>query len=108
MTYPPRPVDIGGFPPPTDQPAVISYAACNNGPAVGSHRPLGNRAHLARGAGPHRCPASAHAYLAAEPPLHILDVLPEMDLVSHCDDLVWRPGPFHRSLTALPVIFPTS
>ncbi|MEU3992009.1 hypothetical protein AB0F24_27260 [Streptomyces platensis] len=51
----------------------------------------------------------SHAYLAAEAAiLHILDVLPEMDLVSHCDDLVWRPGPFHRSLTALPVIFPTS
>ncbi|MCZ1005987.1 cytochrome P450 [Streptomyces lydicus] len=31
-----------------------------------------------------------------------------MTLVDHCDDLVRRPGPFHRSLTALPVILPTS
>lgn len=109
MTYPPRPVDIGGYLLPADQPVVISYAACNNDPAVGAHRAVGNRAHLAWGAGPHRCPASSHAYLAAEAAiLHILDVLPEMDLVGHRDELVWRPGPFHRSLTALPVAFPAS
>ncbi|MFJ1652596.1 cytochrome P450 [Streptomyces sp. NPDC088337] len=108
MTYPPRPVDISGFHLPADQPVVISYAACNNDPALGSHRPLGNRAHLAWGAGPHRCPASSHAYLIAEAAiLHILDALPEMDLDGHRDDLVWRPGPFHRSLTALPVTFPS-
>lgn len=109
MTYPTRPVDIGGFLLPADQPVVISYAACNNDPALGSHRPLGNRAHLAWGAGPHSCPASSHAYLIAEAAiLHILDALPEMDLDGHRDDLVWRPGPFHRSLVALPVTFPAS
>ncbi|WP_055595748.1 cytochrome P450 [Streptomyces hirsutus] len=109
MTYPPRPADIGGFLLPADQPVVISYAACNNDPALGPHRPLGNRAHLAWGAGPHSCPASSHAYLIAEGAiLHILDALPEMDLDGHRDDLIWRPGPFHRSLAALPVTFPTS
>ncbi|WP_406723951.1 cytochrome P450 [Streptomyces sp. GD-15H] len=109
MTYPPRPADIGGFLLPADQPVVISYAACNNDPALGSHRPLGNRAHLAWGAGPHSCPASSHAYLIAEAAiLHILDALPEMDLDGDRDDLIWRPGPFHRSLAALPVTFPTS
>lgn len=109
MSYPPRPVDIGGFLLPPDQPVVISYAACNNDPALGSHRPLGNRAHLAFGHGVHSCPASSHAYLIAETAiLHILDALPEMDLDGHRDDLVWRPGPFHRSLAALPVTFPLS
>ncbi|MGW5096282.1 cytochrome P450 [Streptomyces nodosus] len=109
MTFPPRPVDMSGFLLPADQPVVISYAACNNDPALGPHRPLGNRAHLAWGAGPHRCPASSHAYLIAEAAiLHILDALPEMDLDGHRDDLVWRPGPFHRSLTALPIVFPAS
>ncbi|MDF3140973.1 MULTISPECIES: cytochrome P450 [unclassified Streptomyces] len=109
MTYPPRPADIGGYLLPADQPVVISYAACNNDPALGGHRPLGNRAHLAWGAGPHGCPASSHAYLIAEAAiLHILDALPEMDLDGHRDDLVWRPGPFHRSLVALPVTFPSS
>ncbi|MFF4863515.1 cytochrome P450 [Streptomyces sp. NPDC001231] len=108
MTYPLRPVDISGFLLPADQPVVISYAACNNDPALGPHRPLGNRAHLAWGAGPHRCPASSHAYLIAEAAiLHILDALPEMDLDGHRDDLAWRPGPFHRSLVALPVTFPS-
>ncbi|GAB2718958.1 cytochrome P450 [Streptomyces bullii] len=109
MTYPPRPADIGGYLLPADEPVVISYAACNNDPALGAHRPLGNRAHLAWGAGPHSCPASSHAYLIAEAAiLHILDALPEMDLDTRRDDLAWRPGPFHRSLVALPVTFPTS
>ncbi|GGU55963.1 cytochrome P450 [Streptomyces albospinus] len=109
MSYPPRPVDIGGFLLPPDKPVVISYAACNNDPALGAHRPLGNRAHLAWGAGPHSCPASSHAYLIAEAAiLHILDALPEMDLDGRREDLVWRPGPFHRSLAALPVTFPLS
>ncbi|ELS55777.1 cytochrome P450 [Streptomyces viridochromogenes] len=109
MTYPPRPADISGYLLPADQPVVISYAACNNDPALGAQRPLGNRAHLAWGAGPHGCPASSHAYLIAEAAiLHVLDALPEMDLDGHRDDLVWRPGPFHRSLVALPVTFPSS
>ncbi|MFF2205865.1 hypothetical protein [Streptomyces sp. NPDC058145] len=51
MTYPTRPVDIGGFLLPADQPVVISHAACNNDPTLGSHRPLGNRAHFTWGAG---------------------------------------------------------
>ncbi|SED91002.1 hypothetical protein SAMN05428945_6002 [Streptomyces sp. 2224.1] len=106
MNQPPRPVDIGGYPLPADQPVAISYAARNNGPALGAHRSVGHRAHLAWGAGQHhRCPV----HLAAEAAiLHLLDVLPGRDLVSHRDDLVRRLGPFQGSLTALPVIFPAS
>ncbi|GAA1857724.1 cytochrome P450 [Myceligenerans crystallogenes] len=109
MTYPPRPVDVGGYLIPADQPVVISFSACNNDPVLGDTRALGNRAHLAWSAGPHRCPASSHAYLIAETAIfHVLDALPELDLAGRRDDLVWRPGPFHRSLTALPVTFPLS
>lgn len=108
MSYPPRPADVGGYLLPADEPVVISYAACNNDPDLGGRAPLGNRAHLAWGAGPHSCPASSHAYLIAEAAiLHILDALPEMDLATRREDLTWRPGPFHRSLVALPVTFPT-
>ncbi|MEU6663812.1 cytochrome P450 [Streptomyces sp. NPDC046821] len=106
MSYPPRPADVGGYLLPADQPVVISYAACNNDPDLGTQS-LGNRAHLAWGAGPHGCPASSHAYLIAEAAIrHVLDALPEMDLSVRREDLIWRPGPFHRSLTNLPVIFP--
>ncbi|MFJ9712158.1 cytochrome P450 [Streptomyces sp. NPDC101234] len=109
MSYPPRPTDIGGCLLPADEPVVISYAACNNDPDLVGSPPLGNRAHLAWGAGPHTCPASSHAYLIAQTAiLHILDALPEMDLATRREDLTWRPGPFHRSLVALPVTFPTS
>ncbi|WP_055495885.1 hypothetical protein [Streptomyces sp. TP-A0356] len=90
---------------------VISHTACNNDPTLGSHRPLGNRAHLTWGAGPHSCPAGSHAYLTAEAAIlhvHVVDALPVMDLDGHRDDVVWHPAPFHRCLVALPVTFPTS
>lgn len=88
---------------------VISHTACNNDPTLGSHRPLGNRAHLTGRAGPHSCPARSHAYLIAEAAiLHVVDALPVMDLDGHRDDVVRRPAPFHRRLVALPVPFPTS
>ncbi|MFF9221860.1 cytochrome P450 family protein [Streptomyces viridosporus] len=109
MSYPPRPVDVDGILLPADQPVVISLAACNNDPALGTSPTLGNRAHLAWGAGPHSCPARSHAYLITETAIHhILDALPEMDLACHPGDLIWRPGPFHRSLSTLPVVFSTT
>lgn len=107
FTFPPRPVDIGGFLLPADQPVIIGLAACNNDPALGERSRMNNRAHLAWGAGIHRCPAISQAYLIAETAiLHVLDALPELDLAVDREDLVWRPGPFHRALAALPVTFP--
>ncbi|MGV9905222.1 hypothetical protein ACWDU8_22500 [Streptomyces sp. NPDC003388] len=88
---------------------VISHTACNNDSTLGSHRPLGNRAHRTWGAGPHSRPARSHAYLSAEAAiLHAVDVLPVTDLDGRRDDVVWRLPPFHRCLVALPVTFPTS
>ncbi|MEU6560430.1 cytochrome P450 [Nocardia nova] len=105
-TYPRQPVLIEGTWLPADQPVVISIAACNTDPAVadgGSGR-TGNRSHLAWSAGPHVCPARTVAYLMVQDSIDILlDVLPDIELSVPAVELTWRPGPFHRSLTALPV-----
>ncbi|MFF1380613.1 cytochrome P450 [Streptomyces sp. NPDC058308] len=107
ISYPPHPVDVDGFLLPAHQPVVISMAACNNDPTLGDQRIASNRAHLSWSTGPHACPARPHAYLIAETAItHLLDALPEMDLATAPGELVWRPGPFHRALAALPVLFP--
>ncbi len=109
VSYPPRTVDVEGVLLPAHQPVVICMSAANNDPAIGAAptRRVGNRAHLAWSNGPHACPAKSHAYLIAETALvHLLDALPEMDLAVPAEELTWRPGPWHRALTALPVTFP--
>lgn len=88
-------------------------AACNNDPelirGVPTGRSTGNRAHLAWSIGPHTCPARSHAYLIAETAItYLLDALPEIDLAVPTVELKWRPGPFHRALAALPVLFPAA
>ncbi|MEU6101716.1 cytochrome P450 [Streptomyces flaveolus] len=113
ISYPPYPIDVDGVLLPADQPVVISMAAANNDPAltdgVPEGRHTGNRAHLAWSIGPHTCPARSHAYLIAETAVtHLLDALPETDLAVPVAELVWRPGPFHRALEALPVTFPAA
>ncbi|MFI1677894.1 cytochrome P450 [Streptomyces sp. NPDC020607] len=109
ISYPPHPVDVDGFLLPAHQPVVISMAACNNDPALGDQHTASNRAHLSWSTGPHACPARPHAYLIAETAItHLLDALPEMDLATAPENLVRRPGPFHRALAALPVTFPTA
>ncbi|MFG3384191.1 cytochrome P450 [Streptomyces sp. NPDC047999] len=113
ITYPSYPADVDGTLLPAHQPVVISMAACNNDPDLTLGLPpdalTGNRAHLSWSAGPHTCPARSHAYLIAETAVtYLTDAFPEMDLAVPEGELRWRPGPFHRALTALPVIFPTS
>ncbi|WP_327411268.1 cytochrome P450 (plasmid) [Streptomyces sp. NBC_01281] len=109
ITYPPRPVNVDGVRLPAHQPVVISMAACNNDPALNAGGGSGDRAHLSWSTGPHACPARSHAYLIAETAIaHLLDALPEMDLACPPGDLSWRPGPFHRALSHLPVRFPTA
>ncbi|WP_051027271.1 cytochrome P450 [Nocardia higoensis] len=91
---------------PAHQPIVISLAACNNDPAVVGGNIYGNESHLGLGAGPHRCPARTPAELIAGDAIdQLLDALPEIELAVPADQLRWRPGPFHRSLEALPVVF---
>nr|WP_280505066.1 cytochrome P450 [Nocardia farcinica] len=91
---------------PAHQPIVISLAACNNDPAVLGGNIYGNESHLGLGAGPHRCPARTPAELIAGDAIdQLLDALPEIELAVPVEQLRWRPGPFHRSLEALPVVF---
>ncbi|MET7768427.1 cytochrome P450 [Nocardia sp. NPDC005366] len=107
ITYPRQPIVIDDVWLPAHQPVVISMAACNNDPAVRSADLTGNRAHLAWGIGAHACPAQSLAYLIAECAIdQLLDVLPEIEIDLPDGTPTWRPGPFHRALTELPVTFP--
>lgn len=107
ITYPTREVDLAGVQLPRYEPVVISFAAANNDPVRTSERNAGNRAHLAFGAGPHSCPAQRPARLIASAAIEkLLDRIPEVRLARPAGELAWRPGPFYRGLTALPVHFP--
>ncbi|MGF6889150.1 cytochrome P450 [Nocardia sp. GAS34] len=108
ISYPRQPILLGGVWLPAHQPVLISIAACNGDPALGRIGDYtGNRSHLAWSAGPHTCPARSVAYLTAQDAIdQLLDVLPEISLAVTAEQLEWRPGPFHRSLRALPVEFP--
>ncbi|MFB7719027.1 cytochrome P450 [Nocardia sp. NPDC056100] len=109
VSYPPQPMLIDGVWLPAHQPVLISMSACNADPTIRLDRMdrFGNRSHLAWGGGPHQCPARQLGYQIAMDAIdYLLDALPELRLAVAIDDLVWRPGPFHRALTALPVEFP--
>lgn len=109
FSFPKQPILIDDVWLPAHQPVVISIAACNTDPAISTDQYAGNRAHLAFGGGPHVCPANSLAYLIAQDAIdQLLDALPELRLAVPADELTWRPGPFHRALTALPVVFPES
>ncbi|MFE3444822.1 cytochrome P450 [Nocardia sp. NPDC059180] len=109
VTYPRQPILIDNTWLPANQPVVIGLAACNNDPEIGAGPITGNRSHLAWGGGPHACPADTVAYLIAQDAVdQLLDAIPEVRLAVPVHELSWRPGPFHRALAALPVVFPAS
>ncbi|WP_245550995.1 cytochrome P450 [Nocardia paucivorans] len=109
ISYPRQPIFIDGVWLPAHQPVVISMAACNNDPTIRGADFTDNRSHLAWGVGPHACPARSVAHLAVKDAIdQLLDALPEIELAVPADQLAWRPGPWHRSLVALPVVFPKS
>nr|WP_232851652.1 cytochrome P450 [Nocardia acididurans] len=109
ISFPRQPVFLEDTWLPAHQPVVISMAACNTDPAIRTGDFAGNRSHLAWGAGPHACPASSLAYLIAQEAVdQLLDALPDISLAVTRSELTWRPGPFHRALTALPVTFAPS
>ncbi|WP_233221081.1 cytochrome P450 [Streptomyces carminius] len=93
---------------PPGVPVLISHEAVNSHAVRGTAGDRrSNHAHLAFGGGPHVCPAQGLSEIIADVAIEtLLDVLPDMELAVPAGDLVWRPGPFHRSLAALPVIFP--
>ncbi|MBF6177154.1 cytochrome P450 [Nocardia otitidiscaviarum] len=109
ISYPRQPILIDNTWLPAHQPVVISLAGCNNDPRIRGGDRTGNRSHLAWSAGPHACPAKSVAYLVVQDAIdQLLDVLPELRLAVTPDEIVWRPGPFHRAMASLPVVFPPS
>ncbi|WP_040789922.1 cytochrome P450 [Nocardia paucivorans] len=106
ITYPRQPILIEDVWLPAHQPVVIGIAACNHDPAIRADDHKGNRSHLSWGLGQRNCPAQNLAYIIAQEAIdQLLDALPEMQLDFPDGIPTWRPGPFHRSLTALPVTF---
>ena len=89
-------------------PVVVSYGALGHFSEQefgGTHHPS-DASHLSWSAGPHTCPAKPHALLIATEAIERLTQwLPDLEPVVARDRLTWRPGPFHRSLTSLPVRF---
>ncbi|WP_280457555.1 cytochrome P450 [Nocardia carnea] len=109
ITYPPLPVVVDDVVLPADQPVLIGAAACHGDPDhPGTALPRADR-DLAWGGGAHACPARARTIsrlLAEEAVDQLLDALPDLSPAFDPDRAIWRPGPFHRALLALPVRFP--
>ena len=91
---------------------ILGFAPANADPALSPPRSGGdadfssNRAHLAWGAGPHRCPAQNIARTIATTGIEVLIgrlVATRLDV--HEDELRWRPSLFVRGLESLPVRF---
>jgi cytochrome P450 len=106
--YARRPVPLHGTWVRPAVPVVVSFGALGlfaEREADGGRRG-GDASHLSWGAGPHACPVRHHALLVATEAIERLTQwLPDLDPVLPRDRLGWRPGPFHRSLTSLPVRF---
>lgn len=90
---------------------VLSFAAANADPQI---RPDphsftgGNSAFFSFGHGSHRCPYPAQEIaegIARTGIEVLLDRLPDVDLAVDEGELEWRPSPFIRGLTSLPVVF---
>lgn len=89
-------------------PVVVSYGALAHFTEreVTSGRHPRDASHLSWSAGPHACPVRQHTLLIATEAIERLTQwLPDLEPVLPRERLTWRPGPFHRSLTSLPVRF---
>ncbi|MFR9795648.1 cytochrome P450 [Streptomyces sp. MS06] len=89
-------------------PVVVSFGALTRAAERdhGGARHPADAWHLSWGAGPHTCPVKQHTLLiATEAVERLTQWLPDLQPVLPRERLSWRPGPFHRSLTALPVRF---
>ncbi|MEV7325194.1 cytochrome P450 [Streptomyces sp. NPDC093970] len=106
--YARRPVSLHGARVRPAIPVVVSFGALGlfaEREVTGGRR-AGDASHLSWGAGPHACPVRHHALLVATEAIERLTLwLPDLDPVLPRERLSWRPGPFHRSLTSLPVRF---
>ncbi|OKJ07446.1 cytochrome P450 [Kitasatospora sp. CB01950] len=107
--YSRRNIVFHGTPIAPDEPVLISYASANAQaalPASESESLGGSYAHLAWGAGPHRCPARQPAVLMAVTAIeYLISRLTDLRLAVPADRILWRQGPVHRALVSLPVTF---
>ncbi|MCX4703569.1 cytochrome P450 [Streptomyces sp. NBC_01373] len=106
--YARRPVTLHGVWIRAAVPVVISYGALAHSAEqeVTSGRHPKDASHLSWSAGPHACPVKQHTLLIATEAIEQLTQwLPDLEPVVPRERLSWRPGPFHRSLTSLPVRF---
>lgn len=94
---------------PAGSPVMVSYAAANTCPHEGMPADgfrSGSKAHLAFAAGPHACPGRDLALLIATAAIERLaSYLPDIELAVPAEELTYRAGPVHRTLTALPARF---
>lgn len=89
-------------------PVVVSYGALGYfaEQEFGDTHAYGDASHLSWSAGAHSCPVKHHSLLIVTEAIERLTQwLPDLEPVVARERLSWRPGPFHRSLTALPVRF---
>jgi cytochrome P450 len=105
--YPVQDIRLDDVTLPANSPVAISFAAANTDPQLTDARlTLSKGAHLAYGAGPHSCPAKSMSRVIALTAIErLLNALPDLTLALPEEKLEWRPGPFHRSVTSLPVHF---
>ncbi|MBL1098277.1 cytochrome P450 [Streptomyces coffeae] len=88
---------------------ILGLAGANADPGVlpADGRPVvGNRSHLAFGAGPHTCPARDPARLITRTAVDTLrHRLPDMEIAVPEEQLPWITSPWSKGLAALPVRF---
>jgi cytochrome P450 len=88
---------------------ILGLAGANADPEVlpEDGRPVvGNRSHLAFGAGPHTCPARDPARLITRTAVDTLrHRLPDLELAVPEDQLAWITSPWSKTLAGLPVRF---
>lgn len=107
--YPRRDTEFHGVRLRAGQLVLVSFGAANTQSATLTPQEGGRSgasAHLAWSAGPHRCPAKQPALLIAMTAIEqFTSQLCDAELAVPVNELLWRPGPFHRALAHLPVRF---
>ncbi|MBA2810067.1 MULTISPECIES: cytochrome P450 family protein [Streptomyces] len=107
--FPKEDITFHGTRIPAGSPVMVSYAAANTCPHAGAPSDgyrSGTKAHLAFAAGPHTCPARDLALLIATAAIERLaSYLPDIELAVSPDQLTYRDGAIHRTLTSLPARF---
>ncbi|MWA08607.1 cytochrome P450 [Streptomyces sp. BA2] len=107
--YATRDMTFGGQSVRTGDMLILGLAGANADPQIlpdDGAPVVGNRSHLAFGAGPHICPAQDPARLITRTAVDtIRHRLPDLELAIPQDELEWIKSPWSRGLAALPVRF---